>query len=108
MNQDPVDITLNGVGKISLNTGCKGYTSFAFLQASTKVKAKRVRGEDLLSQIPIDIDCLEDLGIPSNISIASINLNFKHIVSHLDHLKHAGYKISELEKEIKEQEWKNN
>jgi hypothetical protein len=82
MIQDPVDITLTGVGKISLNTGSKGYTSFAFLQASTKVETKGIRGEDLLSQIPIGVDCLEDLGIPSNISIASNNLNFKHAVSH--------------------------
>jgi hypothetical protein len=51
MNQDPEDITLAGVGKISLNVGCKGYTSFlnvgckgytsfAFLQASATVKTK--------------------------------------------------------------------
>jgi hypothetical protein len=40
--------------------------------------------------------------------MASINLNFKHIVSHLDDLKHAGYKISKLENEIREQEWKNH
>jgi hypothetical protein len=62
----------------------------------------------LFSRIPIDIDCLEELGIHSNISIASINLDFKHVASHLDDLRHASYKISELEKDIREQEWKNH
>jgi hypothetical protein len=93
---------------VAPTTGCKGYTSFALLQASTKVKAKGIKGEDLLSRIPRDIDCLEELGIHSNISVASINLNFKHVVSHIDGLKHTSYKISELEKEIHEQEWKKH
>jgi hypothetical protein len=51
---------------------------------------------------------LEQLGIHSNTSISSINLEFKHIASHIDDLKYASYKISELEEAIKEQEWKNN
>jgi hypothetical protein len=105
---DPIDFTLTGVGKLSLNVGCKGYTSFAFLQTSTKVKSGNIKGEDLLSRIPIDIDCLEQIGIHSKISIASINLEFRHIASHIDDLKHASYKISELEEAINEQEWKNN
>ncbi|XP_023723395.1 uncharacterized protein LOC111873154 [Cryptotermes secundus] len=99
----PRDITLTGVGKLSLYTGCKGYTSFAFLQAKVKVKAKGIKGEDLLSRIPIDSHCLEGLEFHSN-----IKLHFKHVVSHIDDLKRASYKISKLEKEINEQEWRNH
>jgi hypothetical protein len=101
-NHGPEDVTLTGVGKLSLYTGCKGYTSFAFLQTNVKIKSKDIKGEDLISRIPIDIDCLEELGLHSNISIANMKLDFKH------DLKHASYKISELEKEINEQEWRNN
>jgi hypothetical protein len=107
-NHGPEDVTLSGVGKLSLYTECKGYTSSVFLQTNVKVKSKGIKGEDLLSRIPIDIDCSEELGLISNVSIADIKLDFKHVVSHLDDLKHASYKISELEKEIKEQEWRNH
>jgi hypothetical protein len=107
-NHGPEDITLTGVGKLSVHTGCKGYTSFAFLQTNVKIKSKGMKGEDLLSRIPIDIDCLEELGLHSNISLADIKLDFKPVVSHLDDLKHASYKVSELEREINEQEWRNH
>jgi hypothetical protein len=48
------------------------------------------------------------LGIRFNTSNILHKLQFKQIASHLDDLKHARYKISELEKEINEQEWKNH
>jgi hypothetical protein len=107
-DRDPVDVALTGVGKLTLDAGCKGYTSIAFMQTKVKVKAKGIKGEDLFSQIPLDIDCLEAIGLHSNLSISSIKLDFRRVVSHVDDLKHASYKISELEKEIKEQEWRNH
>jgi hypothetical protein len=74
-NHDPADVALTGVGKLALDTGCKGYTSFAFLQTKVKVKSKAIKGEDLLSRISIDIDCLEEIGLLSNLSIANIKLD---------------------------------
>jgi hypothetical protein len=104
----PVNVAVTGIGKLILNIGCKGYTSFALLQTNVKVKSKGIKGEDLLSRIPIDIDCLEEIGLHSNLSIENIKLDFRHVVSHIDDLKHASYKISELEEEVKEQEWRNH
>lgn len=106
-SNEPVEFTLTGVGKLSLSPECRGYTSIAVLQTNNRVKAKGIKGEDLLSRVPIDIDCLEQLGIHSNISVNSINLEFRHIPSHIDDLKQASYKIADLEEEIKEQEWKD-
>jgi hypothetical protein len=103
-----LDVTIAVVGKITLNSGCKGYSSFALLQTSVIVKAKSMKKEDILSKVNFDFDCLEELGIRFNTSSFPINLEFKHVASHLDDLKHASYKISELEKEIIEQEWKNH
>jgi hypothetical protein len=108
MNQDPEDVMLVGVGKLALQAGCKGYTSVAVLQTSLRIKSRDKKGEDLLSHIPINVDCLEELGFHSKLDMATINLEFKHVVSHLDDLKHASYKVSELDREIKEQEWRNH
>jgi hypothetical protein len=96
------------VGKITLNSGCKGYRSLALLQSSVIAKAKSMKKEDRVSRVNFDFDCLEELGIRFNTSSSPINLEFKHVESHLDDLKHASYEISELEKEINEQEWKNH
>jgi hypothetical protein len=107
-DKDPSDVTLTGVGKIALNPGCKGYSSVALLQTNVLLKAKAVKREDIISRIPFDLDCLEEIGIRFNTSNSPINFEFKHVASHLDDLRHASYKISELEKEINEQEWKNH
>lgn len=107
-DRDPLDITLTGVGKITLRERCKGYSAFALLQSSVIIKAKALKQEDKLSRVRLDWDCLEELGIRFNTSNILHKLEFKQIASHLDDLKHANYKISELEKEINEQEWKNH
>jgi hypothetical protein len=107
-DKEPLEITLKGVGKVGLNAGCKGYSSFTLLQTSITVKAKSIKKEDILSRGQLDFDCLENLKLHFNSSKMPINLDFKHVVSHLDDLKHASYKMSELEKAIKEQEWKNH
>jgi hypothetical protein len=85
-NHDPEDVGLTGVGKLALDTGCKGYTSFTFLQTKVQVKPKGIKGEDLLSRIPMDIYCLEEIGLHSNLSITTIKLDFKHVVSHVETL----------------------
>jgi hypothetical protein len=63
---------------------------------------------DVLSQIPLKLDCCEELGFKFNVNSLPLNLEFKHVASHLDDLKHASFKISELEKEVQEQEWRNH
>lgn len=102
-DRDPVDVTVSGVGKITLRKQCKGYSAFAFLQTNLIIKE-----EDKISRVRLDWDCLEELGIHFNTSDPLPTIQFKRIASHLDDLKHASYKISELEKEIKEQGWKNH
>jgi hypothetical protein len=100
-DKGPLDVTLTGVGKITLYSGCKGYRSVALLQAKIMEKTKAIKKEDIISRIHMDEDCLEELGIRFNTSSSPVNIEFKHVASHLEDLKHASYKISELEKEIK-------
>jgi hypothetical protein len=107
-NKEPADIALSGVGKFGLNVGCKGYSLVALLQTSVTINAKGIKRDDILSQASLDFDCLEELKFHFNLSGKLGNIDFKQVASHLDHLKHASYKISELEKETYEQEWKNH
>jgi hypothetical protein len=105
-NKEPLDVALTGVGKIILNSGCKGYSSMAFLQTSGLVKVKYLNKEDIISRIQMDLDCLEEIGIRLNTYNSSIDLEFIYATSNVDDLNHVSYKISELEKVVDEQECK--
>jgi hypothetical protein len=48
---EPVDTVLQGVGKLRINFGCKGFTTSVLLQASCTVMSDvTVKGGDLLTQ----------------------------------------------------------
>jgi hypothetical protein len=59
-----------------------------------------------MSRVRLEYDCCEEMSAKINISTIRLNNSFKHIVSHLDDLKIASYRNSEVENMIKEQEWK--
>jgi len=61
---------------------------------------------DFLSKVNLEYDCCEWLNVKVNLSSVHMNTSFKHLVSHLDDLKIASHRISEVENMIKEQEWK--
>ena len=106
--KEPADVLLTGVGKLSINSGCKGYSTSALLQTSFTVASNSsVKGGDLLTQVPLRFDCCEELNMRVNLSSIHLDMKFKQIVSHLNDLKYASFKVSDLEKEIQEQEWKN-
>jgi hypothetical protein len=91
-DKEPTEITLKGVGKVGLKAECKGYS------------IRSIKGEDILSRGQLDSECLEKLKLHFN----SSNIPIKHVVSHFDDLKYASHKMSELEKALKEQEWKKH
>jgi len=61
---------------------------------------------DFMSSVRLEYDCCEEMSAKINISTIRLNNSFKHIVSHLDDLKIASHRISEVENMIKEQECK--
>jgi hypothetical protein len=63
-------------------------------------------GGDLLSKVEFQYECCESFGVPKNLSHLELELNFKHVISHVE-LKYASYKISELKRKIEENEWKH-
>jgi len=58
-----------------------------------------------MSKVHLEYDCCEELHVKFNISTLSLHSSFKHIVFHLDDLKIASRRISEVETMIREQEW---
>jgi len=59
-----------------------------------------------MSKVHLEYDCCEELHVKFNISTLNLNTSFKQIVSHLDDLKIASHRISDVETMIREQEWK--
>jgi hypothetical protein len=59
-----------------------------------------------MSIVLLEYDCAEKLNVKFNISAISFNTSFKLIVSHLDDLKIASRRISDVENMMREQELK--
>jgi hypothetical protein len=106
-NRPPVDITISGIGKLGINADCKGFRKSALFQTQSVLNLETTGYEsDFLSRVPLEYDCFEGLNVKVNISTTSVNTSFKHVVSHLDDLKVACRRISDVEHMIREQEWR--
>jgi hypothetical protein len=108
-NGNPADVSLKGIGKLQVHPGCKGYDTTAILYGNSNVGnvSTQLKG-DLISQVPLQYDCCEELGIQVNLSKLTMDLTYRKTVSHLDDLKYASKKVSDLLEEVKDQEWRNN
>jgi hypothetical protein len=107
--ENPTDVLLTGTGKLSIQSGCKGHSLTALLVTQNDIQVNTSRNAgDLLSKIELVFECCESLGVPKNLSHTELDMHFKHIVTHIEDLKYASFfKVSELEKKIKDQEWKH-
>ena len=104
-DKQPTDVNLVGVGRLSLSPGCKGYSVSVVLHTSNVITSgTTLAGGDSLSQIPLQYDCCEELGVAVKLTALSLEIPQKHVVQHLDDLSYTCRKVSELEKEIDEQE----
>jgi hypothetical protein len=107
-NKEPVEVVLRYTGKLKIQSGCKGYNKTALLSTESEIRVNTSRnGGDLLSKVDSEFECCESLGISINLSHVDLDMKFKHVVTHVEDLKYASFKISELEKLTREQEWKN-
>jgi hypothetical protein len=59
-------------------------------------------------QVQLHNECCEVMDTRMNLSKLSLNLNLKQTFSHAEDMKYAGIKIKELEKNISEQECREN
>ena len=103
----PLDILVFGIGKLGIREDCKGFGKSAHFQTHSVLNVNNPGLEsDFLSKVELYYDCCEELNMRANLSNIRLNTSFKHIVSHLDDLKIASHKISEIEHLIQEQEWR--
>jgi hypothetical protein len=107
MDKPPVDVIVSGIGKLGISANCKSYGKLALFQTHSILDVDKPGYEsDFMSPVHLEYDCCEELNVKFNISTLSLNTSFKHIVSHLDDLKIASHRISDVETMIREQEWK--
>jgi hypothetical protein len=107
-DQDPVDVTLKGAGKLTLDPTCKGYSKAALLQPVRVINANSSKsGNNQLVQVELQSECCEELGTRLNLSSLNLDLSFRETVSHADDLKYVGVKIKDLEKHIQEHDWRS-
>jgi hypothetical protein len=102
----PMDIIVSGIGKLGLREDCKGFGGSTHFQTHSILNVNsRGYESDFLSIVELHYDCCEDLNVKVNLSTIRLNASFKHIATHLDDLKVASHKASEIEQLIKEHEW---
>jgi hypothetical protein len=106
---NPVEFRLKGVGKLQEHPGCEGYSTSTLLYGRSIVgnTSAQITG-DLLSQIDLQYACCEELGIKVNFSQLPVEIAYRKTVAHLDDLRYASTKVSDLLEELNEKEWKNN
>jgi len=106
-DKPPVDVMVSGIGKLGISANCKGYGKSGVFQTHSILDVSGTGYEsDFMSRVRLEYDCCEEMSAKINISTIRLSNSFKHIVPHLDDLKIASHRISEVENMIKEQEWK--
>jgi len=62
MEKPPVDIIVSGIGKLGINTNCKGYGKSALFQTHSILDASNQGYEsDFVSKVHLEHDCCEEL-----------------------------------------------
>jgi hypothetical protein len=98
-----VEVRLKGVGKLQVYPGCKGYSTSTLLYGSSIVGniSAQITG-DLLSQIDLQYACCEELGTKVNFSQLPVEIAYRKTDAHLDDLRYASTKVSDLLEEVDE------
>jgi hypothetical protein len=65
-----------------------------------------LKGGDLLTQNPTQLDYCKESGVKFNISQLFVDVKFKQTESHFDYIKHASVKVSDWEGKLQNQNGK--
>lgn len=108
-DNNPVDIHLQGIGKLQLHPGCTGYSPNTLLYGNTAVGNTSLPLEgDFLLQLEFNDVCCEELRVKLHSYPASVDIAYQKTTSHLEDLRSASTKVSELIRKVDEQDWKNH
>jgi hypothetical protein len=100
-----LQIDLNGRGRLTLQPGCKAYTSYVTLYAMSTIT--RNISNDFLPTVPMDFDCCLVFEKTEDFSQLPLSIPLSNILSSVDDLRIASHKVDEVEKIIKEQDEKD-
>ena len=103
--QDPVDVSLKGTGKLQFMKRCKGYGLNVMIQSQTVLR-NNVTNKDIIPPLDLKYDCCLESGINTKLSALQLDLPLKNVVTKMEDLKYASHKVEEVEKLIVDQEWK--
>jgi hypothetical protein len=81
----PVDVALTAMGKLKINTSCRGYSKSTLLQTYSVITVNSsTQAKDLMSEVNLEYEYCEELSMKFNLSSTYLNKHFKHMVSYLD------------------------
>jgi hypothetical protein len=107
-NGKPIDVTVKGTGKFYVYPGCQAYSTTAILYGNAIINSSTFENGDFLSQVTVQYDCCEEAGERVNLSQLTLDLAPARTIAHLDDLKYASKRVSDILEEMKEQDWKNS
>ena len=103
--QDPVDVVINGTGKLKLVKKCKGYGPKVLIQ-SQFVFNSNYSNKDVIPPLSLSYDCCLDWNVAETVNSMKIDTHLNHIVNNIEDLKYASHKVQEVENLLSEEEWK--
>jgi hypothetical protein len=108
-DHSPIDVRLKGIGKLQIHSGCTGYSTNTLLYGSSVIgnTSMQIMG-DFLSQIDLKNACCEELGVKLNLYQIPVEVTYRKPTAHLDDLRSASTRVSDLLNKVNEQEWKNH
>ena len=102
-DNNPLDFRLKVVGNLQVHPGCKGYSTSTLLYGRSIVGNTSVQiTGDRLSQIDLQYACCEELGVKVNFSQLPVEIAYRKTVTHLDDIRYASTRVSELLEEVNE------
>lgn len=105
--KEPVDIILEGVGKLIFYESCKAYGNSILIQTQ-KMIVSNTTSKDFTPELNLQIDCCEELADKNRINVTSFQVKVPELnyLNHFDDLQVAGHKLDQLQKNIEEEKEK--
>lgn len=104
-NENVKQVDILKRGRLTLQPGCKAYTSYITLYAMSTTL--RNISNDFLPTVPMNFDCCLMFKETKDFSQLPLSIPLRNILSSVDDLRMASHKVDEVEKMIKNQEVKD-
>jgi hypothetical protein len=104
--EETTTLKIQTKGKLTLNAGCKGYTSYVTLYSMSAITTNLTT--DYVPSAPVDFDCCFEDVERVNFEKLPMQVPLANVLSNTDDLRVASMKADEIEQMIKDQEIKQS